>query len=67
MDDAASPTADFYRGKAEQIRLHAGRVRTLDVALELLDMPIVLSGRQRMSRGDHFVSLAEQRRQQRPY
>jgi hypothetical protein len=38
VDKTASLSADYYREKAKQIRLYAGRVRTLEVALELLDI-----------------------------
>ena len=37
-DHIEPPSADYYREKAREIRRLAGRVRTLEVALELLDI-----------------------------
>lgn len=40
MDDIEPPTAEYYRDKAEEVRRLAGRVRSLEIARELIELAV---------------------------
>ena len=40
MDDIQPPTTEYYRDKAEEIRQLAGRVRSFEIPLDLIELAV---------------------------